>query len=184
MFLFSHYKATGWAERLYGLSCLAVDLNLVQKVALEREALRLKKGGKDLKEDKDATHLGSKHKALEMKAQAKHPVWHAYRMYSDQENLAREWLIHDTTRPVQLWYHKQCDQLRGVESTFQWVVGQCQAEYWGHLLSIVRNLDSNANFGKWGILLDMEQDTHFEFKPPMVSWWGGGGSSQQLGVCG
>ena len=132
-------------------------MNLVEKIALEKQALVVKQAGKDGKEDV-ASIKGSKLKALELKTQSKHPVWHAYRMYSDPENLAREWLIHDVTKPVQDWYHHQCLQLRGVQKSFDWAASQCQGSYWNHILAVLKVLDGSSHFCRWGIILHVDED--------------------------
>ena len=59
--------------------------------------------------------------ALEIKRSAKHPVWHAYRSYANHENLEKEWLICDVTSPLQGWYEKQVNELKGVQEIFEWL---------------------------------------------------------------
>ena len=79
-------------------------------------------------------------------------------MYSDPENLAREWLIHDVTKPVQDWYHHQCLQLRGVQKSFDWAASQCQGSYWNNILAVLKVLDGNSHFCRWGIILHVDED--------------------------
>ena len=149
-----NHEAASWPERVYGLASLAVDLELLDKFLLDKALL----SAKNAEKDKETTNKGAKNKAIDLKAQAKHPVWHAWKMYSDLENLQREWVIFDTTKHLQTWFQRQCADLKGVQSSYEWLEMQCMGGYWDHIRETLNLLDTNARFSKWGVEIDHPAD--------------------------
>jgi len=151
------HQAQHWHERVYGLACLCVDLELLDTVILEQEKLASKGGSGD--PSAAGSHKAAKDRALALKAQAKHPVFHAYRMYASLESKAKEWIIATTTKPLERWYHEQSTALKGVSSTFDWLQLQCKDGYWKHILETFKILDTTTYFNNCGVELDFEAST-------------------------
>ena len=114
----------------------------------EAEAIKNKKASSS---SGSKSHSGAKGAAISLKAQARYPFWHAYRMYANAEDLQKEFIIADTTKALQDWYHRQTLELKGAESSLRWVQRRCKSEYLAHILDTISIMSSNKHFGRWGL---------------------------------
>ena len=143
---------------MYGLGCLVVDLNLKSQV-METGAVAEGEAPASSSASKAPSAKNSKTAAMRMKQQAKHPVWHAFRMYMDIENLHKEWIIADTCRELHVWYHRQALSLQGTCASFTWSVKQCAGDYWLHIKKTLEVIAGTSHFSRWGIAVDFPAGT-------------------------
>ena len=98
----------------------------------------------------------AKQVALRIKSQLKHPVWHAYCMYSDKENMQKQWIQCDASEYLIEWFDNQGDQLRGVESSQRWLLDRCRSGYISHIMNTMRVAHGCDHLSRWGIVTDLE----------------------------
>ena len=92
---FRHLESRVWAERLYGLASLCVDLGLVDRNRLAQLGRMGRQLGQGASGSAGAPVSGASAKsaAYKLKKEARSPVWHAYRMYADPASLAKECVL-------------------------------------------------------------------------------------------
>ena len=154
-----------WWQRLYGIANLVVDLDMQKKIilSLENERLKANAAGKAAGKHGPASGSGSKAQALKLKQQAKNPVWHAFRMYSNDECRQKEWIIADACQPLADWYHKQCE-VKGVAASHAWHIRECSGGFWRHIKDTLATIDCRAYYERWGVETtfgDVVQDESF-----------------------
>ena len=139
-----------WGQRLYGLASLSVDLGLLTPSNLDNKPASMTSAASS-STDAPTSMKSAKDIAVKRKKQSKHAVWQAFNQYNDLENYHREWVISDTTGPLQRWYATQTEQLRGVQQSFVWLKTQCGGDYWKHVRDTLAIISDTSCFDRWGI---------------------------------
>ena len=91
-----------WSEKLYGLKCACVEMDLWQKLEDAPADAAAPAHDKRTK----LSFAQSKKDAFAIKKAAGNPIYHAYLMYADQENLMKMHIILTVTKPLHRWH--QC----------------------------------------------------------------------------
>ena len=151
---FSKKECRVWGERVYGLASLVCDLDLNQRTLLKKQKHSAAAASAD-----GVVTSGSKARdaALKIKRQAKHPIWHAYCMYSDMESWHKQWIMHDCCEPLVRWFDTQTLQLRGVDGSFDWLHRQCSGEYEQHLVETLVVIHDTRNQERWGVVTEFSR---------------------------
>ena len=105
----------------------------------------------------------SKKDAYTLRKSAGNPIYHAYLMYADQENLFKMWIIYRMSMPLMQWHQQQNVELRSTESGKQWLISQCKGDY---IRSIQDTVDAvhmnNLYYENMGITSQWPSTTTFD----------------------
>ena len=93
---FKHDESVNWSEKLYGLSCAMVEMDLWVKI----EDADAKNPAPPPEKKAKHSFSASKREAYKIKKAAGNPIYHAYIMYADEENKYKMWIIHTICHPV------------------------------------------------------------------------------------
>ena len=144
-----------WSEKLYGLKCACVEMDLWQK--LEDAPADAAAPAQDKRTK--LSFAQSKKDAFAIKRAAGNPIYHAYLMYADQENLMKMHIILTVTRPLHRWHQCQNVELRSVETGQKWLIQQCNGGFMKHVQATVDVVHcSNGSYEKMGV-------QQFDFDP-------------------
>lgn len=150
-----------WHERLYGLMCCCLDVGLLLKASRDEDkrssappaASTSRASASSSSTTPPATGTtvsGGRKVAWDLRKDTKHPVLHAFKMYADPENRARQWCIHVACEPLHKWHCEQNVALRDCSMSCDWLIKQCSGGYMVHIRETLRVLQAMPEMSSCG----------------------------------
>jgi hypothetical protein len=106
---------------------------------------------------KTVTFAGCRREAFLIKEASKQPVVHAFLMYGDLENRARQHVIATVAQPLHEWYMHQSVELRDVVRSRKWTMEQCAGAYVRHVVETLGVVHGTGHLSKCGLDTDFSQ---------------------------